>query len=141
MNSALLVLFTLVSILALWCASCFAASVLGGWHSLARRYRQLRPFSGQRWRFCSGSMGLANYSLCLTLGANPEGLSLAVLLPLRLGHPPLFIPWSEVESVEPHRFLFFSMVSFRFKQAPRVSLAVSRGLALALAKESNRSIS
>jgi len=139
MDSTLLVLI-LVSFLAFWCAICFAASVLGGWHSLARHYRQLRPFSGQRWRFSSGSLGLASYSFFLTVGANPEGLFLAVSCPLRLGHPPLFIPWSEVASIEPQRFLSFPMVRFRFKQAPKVSLAVSRRVALAMAKESNRPI-
>jgi hypothetical protein len=63
------------------------------------------------------------------LGASQEGLFLAVSFPLRIGHPPLFIPWSEVESIEPYRFLFFSIVRFRFKQAPKVSLAVSRRVA------------
>jgi hypothetical protein len=140
MDSTLLVVI-LVSFLAFWCAICFSASVLGGWHSLARHYRQLRPFGGKLWHFSSGSLGLASYSLFLTLGASPEGLFLAVSFPLRLGHPPLFIPWSEVESIEPHRFLSFPIVRFRFKQAPKVSLVVSRRVALAMAKESNRSLS
>lgn len=136
MNPALPVLFALVLVLALWCAICFVSSALGGWRSLARHYRQLRPFGGKRWHFSSGSMGLASYSFFLTVGASQEGLFLAVPFPLRIGHPPLFIPWSEVE-IEPHRFLFFAMVRFRFKQAPRVSLLVFRKLALSLAQESS----
>ncbi len=139
MDSALVVFFTLALILALWAAICFVSSTLGGWRSLARHYQQLRPFDGRRWRFSSGSMGLVSYGYCLTLGASPEGLFLAVPLPLRLGHPPLFILWSEVESVEPYRLFFFSMVRFRFKRAPKVSLAVFRKLAMAIAKESSLS--
>lgn len=137
MDAILPVLFSLLLVMAFWCAVCFATSALGGWHSLARHYRQLRSFDGKRWHSSSGSMGLASYSLFLTVGADSEGLFLAVSFPLRLGHPPLFIPWSEVASIEPYRFLGFPMVRFRFRQAPKVSLTVSRELALAIGKESS----
>lgn len=40
---------------------------------------------------------LANYRNCLRLGANQDGLYLAVLFLFRFMHPPLFVPWSEIK--------------------------------------------
>lgn len=38
------------------------------------------------------------------VSANRAGLSLAVLFPFRLGHPLLFIPWSEITASERRRW-------------------------------------
>lgn len=122
---------------ALWCAICVALSFMGGWHTLAQHYRATQPFSGRRWYLRSASMSPANYGGVLTFGANTEGLFISVLLPFRLGHPPLFIPWSEIESTEQYRQLFFPMVRFHFKESPFVSLGVSKRLAQAIVSEAH----
>ncbi|MGH8212181.1 MAG: hypothetical protein ACREPP_02980 [Rhodanobacteraceae bacterium] len=121
--------------LAFWCAICVALSFMGGWHALGQQYRATQPFGGRRWHLRSASMRLVNYGGVLTLGANAEGLFISVLFPFRLGHPPLFIPWSQIESAEPYRQLFFPLVRFRFKKSPSVSLSLSRGLVQAIVGE------
>lgn len=80
-------------------------------------------------------MRFVNYGSCLMLGANAEGLFVSVLFFFRVGHPPLFIPWSEVESATHYRSLLFPMVKFKFKKAPSVSFKMSRKLALAVTKQ------
>ena len=55
--------------------------------------------------------GLAHYRNCLVIGANPAGLYLAVFLPFRVAHPPLFIPWNEVTQSKT-RIFFINMVRF-----------------------------
>ena len=77
-------------------------ALASGWKLLAKRFRAQQPFSGPVWkwqyavfrRFCG-------YNGCLIAGADPMGLFLNVMLSFRPGHPPLFIPWTEITL--PHR--------------------------------------
>jgi hypothetical protein len=82
-----------------WCAIMYWISFMGGWRQLATRYRSSSPISGTAWRFRSATLHHrmeSNYGSCLKLTANEEGLGLSVFFPFRVGHPPLFIPWSEM---------------------------------------------
>ncbi len=75
-------------------------SAIGGWMSLGKKFRHFGEFKGERWRSQNGEMRfIAGYRNCLTIGANGTGIYLSIILPFRIAHPPLFIPWSEV-SVE-----------------------------------------
>src|SRR5262245_13408990 len=84
---------------------------LGGWVSLAERFRAERSVDGERFRFASGSVGLryvpVSYGNCLFVTVNREGLYLSIFFPFRFLSPPLFIPWSRVESIQEGRILFF----------------------------------
>ncbi len=103
---------------------------------MSRFYRLQDTFDGKRWHLRSGSMGLANYNGCLTLGSDAGGLYLAVLFMFRPGHPPLLIPWGEV-TAEGRRMLFlFNRVTLRFREASSVSLEISRRHAVMLAEAS-----
>ena len=51
-----------------------------------------------------------NYN-CFTIGADTAGLYIVPWFLLRSGHPPLFIPWSEI-SFERKQFLLFRSVQF-----------------------------
>lgn len=101
---------------------------MSGWHALAQRYRYEQEFVGERWRFRTGRMRWATkYGNILTLGANREGLYLAVLFPFRLGHPPLFIPWSEITVSERQRW-FMAGTQFVLGRETRIPLFVFRSL-------------
>jgi hypothetical protein len=126
----------------LWCVASFSLSLLGGWFSLAQHYRATQPFVGERWHMRSASLRFVSYGSCLILGSNTQGLFLSVLFPFRIGHPPLFIPWSEVLSAEHYKIAFlFPMVRFRFKQEPSASFKISRGLALEIAEQAHGRVS
>src|SRR5580765_5545402 len=87
-------------------------SYVGGWASLAKKFRFRGQFHGSRWRGQSGQMRwIAGYHNCLTVGANENGLYLAGFPFLVLGHPPLLIPWSEV-SYSKRKMFFVPMVRF-----------------------------
>ncbi len=122
---------------AFWCAVCLTLSIASGWRTLAQFYRASRPFTGQRLHLRTASFGSVGYNGCITLGANAEGLFVSVLLPFRLGHPPLFIRWSEIENVGQSRQLFVSVVRLRFKRAPNVTFGIFRGTAEAIVKQAN----
>jgi hypothetical protein len=82
-------------------------NVITGWWSLVREFRAWESTEGQRIHFVSGRMGRNRFlsidfraSLILTL--TPRGFRLAVLFPFGVLSPPLFIPWTAVESLEWH---------------------------------------
>lgn len=83
-----------------WSGALFLAAVFSGWAELARQYRLNKRYEGRKWYFCSAHFGPSffgvSYGGILTAGATGDGLYLAVILPFRPGHPPLFIPWDHV---------------------------------------------
>jgi len=111
----------------LWVVVCFLIAVIGGWSSLAKHYQSQTDFSGKKWHFQSGRLGLSNYSSCLTIGSNYHGLYLAVFPLFRVGHPPLLIPWSDITTAE-HKGWLFSYRDFAFAKVPSIKLRVLRRL-------------
>jgi hypothetical protein len=100
---------------------------VGGWASLASTFRATQPAIGERFRFVSGSMGAkffpVSYGGCLFFAVSDTGIHLSILFPFRFLSPPLFIPWSQVESVTPKRFLFSRYTSIRVcDQWPTISV-------------------
>lgn len=118
----------LVFFSALWLSITALLSFLSGWGKLAKRYPAEREFDGQRWTWQSAQMGVVGIRGCLTAGANREGLYLAMMLPFRFRHPPLFIPWRAVQPV-PKQMLFFRGVEFRVGPEPVVTVWVRETLA------------
>jgi hypothetical protein len=72
----------------------------------------------------------------LTLGANHMGLHMSVVILLRPGHRPLFIPWTDV-SVEVGRVWLTSVATLTFARKPSVTLQISTRLARQLMERSN----
>jgi hypothetical protein len=116
-----------VFFIAMWAFVLFLLALLGGWSHLAQYYQTQTTFNGQIWRFRSGRLGWVGYNGCLTLGANDEGLYLAVFPFFRIGHPPLFIPWYDITIAETKGFLS-SYLEFNFTRVPSVRLRIPRTL-------------
>src|SRR5437868_1249525 len=97
-------------------------ALIGGCTRLARSYRAPAHFDGTCWRMRSG-MGRfsVHYGNCLQLGANVEGLRIAVLFPFRPGHPPLFFPWSDI-AIQYERMWLSRWARLEFAQEPGVPL-------------------
>ena len=76
-----------------------------GWRRLAESYRTDVPATGRTFRMTSGAIGRASYSHTLTVSIEPDGLRIAVLFPFRPHHPPLLIPWDEIQDVRPRTIL------------------------------------
>ena len=124
--------YVLVVFPTLWIGVSFVISFIGGWFFLARRFPFRGTFDGAKWRGQSGYMrALAHYGNCLTLGASPEGLFLAVLFLFRAAHPPLFIPWNQI-TVTRTRILFFNRVRFQLGRERPIPLSIHALLAARL---------
>lgn len=119
-------------ILVLFPFSIWQIAKFGGWSRLAEVYRTDKPFEGfllkGRWgRFAYGM----SYKGILNLGTNPEGFYLSINKLFSFGHPPLFIPWRDIQAHEDRAF-FMKIVVLEFAQVPglRVSLKLSDVLQL-----------
>ena len=107
----------------------FYISHLGGWATLADRYRLTEPFSGRQWKFQSGQMRYwTQYNNCLIVGADSRGLYLNIIWPLRLAHPPLFIPWREI-SRSSKKFLWVNYVELRLGREAALPFRIGYQLA------------
>jgi hypothetical protein len=122
-----------------WCFVLWLSGWMSGWRALARHYRTDGPFHGRIRRFQSIALGWGNYGGVTTVGTRADGLYLAVLLPFRPGHPPLFIPWGEVTSAEFGSRWYGDWLELRFAAAPRVRLRLSGRLGKLVAADANRS--
>jgi hypothetical protein len=106
-----------------WCGITVSISLVGGWHALAKKYRlektsfHIEENTGEkRFRCASMAIGPAyfptHYGNCLTIGVSSRGILLRAWPLLRLMHPPLMIPWSDVEKCEmASEYLIFKRTS------------------------------
>ncbi len=133
--------YPLVFFLLLWILISFLASRLSGWHRLVKTYPASTPYEGKPYRFQTLWMRYGtHYGNIATVGANSQGLYLSVLFLFRIGHDPLFIPWSEITVTETTTGLF-KRVKLQFKRLSAVPVTIDRRLAEKLVKESYGALS
>lgn len=106
-----LILFPL-AFAGIWCMVCMILSAFGGWHSLSRQYHSSVPALGKTYRMQSAQFGFVNYRRCLSVSASKQGLAISVLPIFRVGHPPLFFPWSAISSPKVKKILWSERVEF-----------------------------
>ncbi|HSW14951.1 MAG TPA: hypothetical protein VLI06_19045 [Solimonas sp.] len=131
MDPALIVLIALGPMLALpalWCGICLLLSRIGGWHRLAGVYETQRPPQGRRHGWQQGWFGGVSYRGCLHIYVAPEGLYLTVMGLLRVGHPPLMIPWGAIHGIEPRRYLWRRMTRFQIGQPVLATVELPDGI-------------
>jgi hypothetical protein len=138
MNPMLAYFYTglLLTVLAgAWLLLGWLSSVIGGWSKLASRYKLTQHFTGVIFPTRSAMMGMTRYTNCLTLGANKEGLYLEVFVWMKLNHPPLFIPWSDMTGKVQDSWLTQVLV-LTLKTMPKISIELPMNTALELKKAS-----
>ncbi len=119
-----------------WISVAYLVPRLTGWRKLAEAYRAPSPFDGKLHRFQSGYMRWGtHYGNALDVGANARGLYVSVFFLLRMGHPSLFIPWSEIKGERAAAGLF-PRIRLRFLREPSIPLEITPALAERLARES-----
>ena len=117
---------------ALWLAIFAVIAWWGGWGKLAEAYPSLGDVSGERFRMRSAQFRAGcNYNNCITLVASPAGLRLSMPAPFRFRHPPIFLPWSELQARE-ERVLWTAVVELTARRCPEIPIKVRRRLATQL---------
>lgn len=95
-----------VFFISIWVFVSFLLSVAGGWRNLGKIYLADGAFDGKKWYFQSLKMGVVNYNSCVNIAANENSLYISVLPIFRIGHPPLNIPFSELQGKEYKGWIF-----------------------------------
>jgi hypothetical protein len=133
-----------VVVLGLGLVASVAAQVLvlnrvTGWTTLAQAYPQRKPFHGKRWWFESGRLRRGmSFRGTLTVGANEEGLYVAMLWPLSLFSPACFVPWTDVRVRSGSDWGLFHYTELGFARAPTVPLRLRGDLTPRLAEAAGR---
>jgi hypothetical protein len=124
---------------AFWASTLFLQSSWSGWRTLSRAYPAKDRVEGRVYTWRSARMGLVFYRYCLRFVAGPDGLEVAVHLPFRPGHPPLFIPWRDLSAHATEEW-FMGFVAFRLARHPEIRFLVAPELARDLLAQSGRAI-
>ncbi|MFL7812208.1 MAG: hypothetical protein ACK2TT_03040 [Anaerolineales bacterium] len=112
--------------IALWCFILWLIALAGGWKKLSGHYRQLGDFQGQILRMQSARLNWSNYSNILRIGLSERGLYMSPMVLFRPFHPPLLIPWEEIEA-EPFQQALWRGYRLRFRSVPGVRLELYQG--------------
>ncbi len=117
----------------LWSFISIVISVVCGWHALIDRFRaQSEPYGQTRTVgpfFYTVYMRLwGHYSSVIRLVAADDALYLSVLFPFRIGHPPLCIPWREIEFGKTS-FFWRTYVELTLGQQERIPMRISQRMA------------
>lgn len=114
----------------MWIIAGYWVALTSGWRLLAKRFRLQGTFTGQKWTMQSARMRwFSQYNNVLTIGADTAGLFMATLFLFRAGHPPLFVPWSEITDVREIQFLFIKFVEMRLGRVEEIPFRIRASLA------------
>jgi hypothetical protein len=108
-------------------------SFITGWHALARRFKeQSEPYGETKiagpFFFTVYMRNWTHYSSVIRLAAAEDALYLSVLFPFRTGHPPLRIPWTEIQFSRT-RHLWQSLVVLTLGNEERIPMRISERMA------------
>lgn len=113
MHETLAILTAILLFLLFWVGLFHSLAYLSGWRSLAATYPCPSKVEGRTVRMGSVVLGSwFGYNNAVILTANPTGLRMALWLPFRLAHPPIFLPWAETQA-SGSRFLWVRRLKLR----------------------------
>jgi hypothetical protein len=117
----------------LWCAVCFLISAMSGWLKLARHFRmQSDPYGEIKsvgpFFYTVYMRFWGHYSSVIRLTAAADALYASMLLPFRIGHPPLQIPWNEIQ-IGKAKFLWRPYVLLTLGNQERIPMRISERMA------------
>jgi hypothetical protein len=130
-----LILFP-IGFLGIWCGVLQLLSLVSGWKTLARLYPAEVVPSDPTFRFQSAQFGLAGYNNCLNLTVSYASLCLVPVLPLRIGHAAICVPWRDIQ-VEPGRMFFARIGKLRFAKEPAITIRLRWSLLVRIAEASS----
>lgn len=124
MPNPLLFLLFPIGFVGIWCLVLGIISRVSGWSTLAQHYRFSGKFEGQLKRFQSAKIKFAGFNNCLNIGISDDGFYLAPMVLFRIFHPPLLIPWGDIQTKRVKKFLV-NAYELTFSAAPNVPVLLS----------------
>ncbi|HUN89774.1 MAG TPA: hypothetical protein VMU28_13330 [Terriglobales bacterium] len=129
--------FIFLAFFGTWFFVMFFISRVGGWSRLAESYRTEQPFLGNLIRFQAAQLrNRTNYNGCMNFGGDPAGLYMVPMVPFRMFHPPLLIPWEEITTRPVKLWRFWNFIELRFQRSPEIPVKIKQALAEKLVQAS-----
>lgn len=101
LSTAGLVIACIGGFIAIWLLACALIALIGGWTRLAEDFRSEGHACPPRVLLGGAYMRfITHYSNVIRISGGSDGLALSVLLPFGFCHPPLLIPWDQIEAQE-----------------------------------------
>ncbi|MGB0065553.1 MAG: hypothetical protein WBP85_13980 [Terracidiphilus sp.] len=122
-----------VFFIALWCAVSFLISYIGGWFALSKRFkRQSEPYgetkSAGPFFYTVYMRWWGHYSSVVRLTAASDALYASVLFPFRVFHPPLRIPWDQIQFGRA-KYFFRNYIVLNLGTEERIPMRISSRMA------------
>ena len=120
----------------IFCFTSYLSSVFTGWHKLSKRFRaQSEPYGATRsagpFPYTVYTRYWSHYSSIIRFTAADDALYLSVFFLLRVGHPPLSIPWSEIKIGRTTCF-WQQFILLTLGEQERIPMRISERMALKL---------
>jgi hypothetical protein len=119
-------------LITLWCLNSAWISWLSGWRSLSKRFRaQSESLAGTRrsgFPFDICFRYWLDYTNLAWVTVNKEALHLSVVFPFRIAHPPLAVPWEEIE-ISSTILFWRKYVELKLGIEERIPLRISKRMA------------
>ena len=118
---------------AFMCFICFLISFISGWYKLSERFRaQSEPYGQTRsvgpFFYTVYMRFWGHYSSIIRMTAADDALYLSVFFPFRIGHPPLCIPWKEIQ-LGRTKFMWRRYVVLTLGNQERIPMRISERMA------------
>lgn len=122
-----------IVIVILLCFGSFLTSLWSGWFSLSRRFKkQSEPYgethSAGPFFYTVYTRFWSHYGNVIRMTAAGDALYLSVLFPFRLSHPPLRIPWNEIQ-FSSTKTSWGSFVVLTFGNQDKIPMRISGSMA------------
>jgi hypothetical protein len=119
-----------------FCFVSLLSSVQSGWHKLSKRFcAQSEPYGATKiagpFPYSVYMRYWFRYGSVIRMTAADDALYLSVIFLLRIGHPPLCIPWREIQFSRTKRF-WLPYVVLTLGEQERIPLRISERMALKL---------
>lgn len=118
----------------LWLFVMAILSTLGGWRSLAGRFPAVPAPAAQRFTWVTASLRRhlipVGYRNCMNVQLGDHGITLSVPWPFRFMHPPLTLPWSQVEGCEQKLSPLWTRVQLRVRDGGTILFTGRAGTAV-----------
>lgn len=116
-----------------WGGISFLISALTGWSTLAKRFRkQSEPLGETRtagpFFYTVYMRAWSHYGSVITLTVSSDALFVSIFPLFRVGHPPLQIPWDQIQIGRARRF-FINYVQLTLGTREKVPMRISQRMA------------
>jgi len=117
----------------LWCCICVLISLSSGWLALSGRFRaHSNPYGQMRsagpFFYTIYMRFWTHYSGIIRITAAEDALYLSVFFLLRIGHPPLCIPWNEIQ-IGRTKYFWSRYVVLMLGNSERIPVNISERMA------------